>query len=51
MKYVVLKPFTDKYDKTQYNVGDTLDITKKRAKEILSVDTLIEEVKDETVEE
>lgn len=42
MKYIVLKPFTDKYDLSKkYIKGDLIDITKKRADEILEVDSLI----------
>lgn len=46
MKYIVLKPFKDKYSNERYKKGDILDITKKRANEILKVDELIEEVKE-----
>lgn len=45
MKYIVIKDFTDKYDRTiKYKVNDELDITPDRAKEILSVDKLIKKV-------
>lgn len=48
MKYIVLKNFTDKYDKSiKYETGKIYEFTKKRAKEILKVDKLIEEVQDE----
>lgn len=45
MKYKVIKPFFDKNDlDTLYEVGMEIDITKKRADEILSVDKFIEKV-------
>lgn len=47
MKYIVLKEFTDKYTKVKYKPGDVLDITGKRAKEILSVDELIKKIKED----
>ena len=43
MKYQVIKKFKDKYSGEIYEVGSILEITKKRAKEILSVNKLIEE--------
>lgn len=44
-KYQVIKNFTDKYDsKKKYKVGDELEITTERAKEILSVDKLIKKI-------
>lgn len=48
MRYIVLKEFTDKYDKSvKYESGKIYEFTKKRAKEILKVDKLIEEVQEE----
>ena len=47
MKVKVLKKFIDKYNGTVYQVGDFLNITKKRYNEILSVDKLVEEVIEE----
>lgn len=45
MKYIVLKKFTDKYDKAiKYEKGKTYEFTEERAKEILSVDKLIKKV-------
>lgn len=44
-KYLVIKNFTDKYDKKKkYKIGEELDITTERAKEILSVDKLIKKI-------
>ena len=45
MKYEVIKNFKDKHTGERYKIGDVLDITKTRAKEILTVDKLIKEVK------
>lgn len=45
--YIVLKEFRDKYTNEIYPVGTILKLTKKRAKEILVVDRLIEEVKED----
>ena len=47
MKVKVLKKFIDKHNGKVYNVGDELNITKKRYNEILSVDVLVEEIKEE----
>lgn len=42
-KYIILRKFTDKYDKTiEYKVGKVEEFSDKRAKEILSVGKLIE---------
>ena len=50
-KYLVIKKFTDKYDKTKkYQVGDELELTTERAKEILSVDKLIKKVTEKKAE-
>lgn len=47
MKYKVLADFTDKYDSSiNYKVNDIVEFTKQRAKEILEVGNLIEEVKE-----
>ncbi len=47
MKYKVLKNFTDKYDNTiKYVENDIVEFTGKRAKEILSVDNLIEKIEE-----
>ena len=47
MKYRILKNFVDKYDKTiKYVENDIVDFTGKRAKEILSVDLLIEKIEE-----
>ncbi len=44
-KYLVIKNFTDKDDKKKkYKIGEELDITTERAKEILSVDKLIKKI-------
>lgn len=48
MKAKVLKRFRDKYSGEIYEVGEVLTITKKRFKEILEVDALVEEVTEET---
>lgn len=46
-KYKVIKNFTDKYDKTKkYKVDDIIEFDDKRAKEILSVDKLIQKIKE-----
>ena len=50
MNYKVIKSFTDKYTKTKYQVGDVLELTDERAKEILSVGKLIEKIEVETSE-
>lgn len=51
MKYLVIKNFTDKYDKSiKYKVGDIVEFTKKRANEILKVDKLIEKIEEPTEE-
>lgn len=47
MKVKVLKKFIDKHTGEVYQVGDELNITKKRYKEILSVDKLVEEIVEE----
>ena len=44
MKYIVLKKFKDKYTGEKYEVNDVIEISKERAKEILSVDKLIKKV-------
>lgn len=49
-KYKVIKRFTDKYNRTKYKVGDELELTDKRAKEILSVKELIEKISEEKPE-
>ena len=49
--YKVLKNFTDKYTKAKYKVGDEVDFTEKRAKEILTVGKLIEKIEKPVVEE
>jgi len=51
-KYQVIKNFTDKYDKTKkYKIGEELEFTTERAKEILSVDKLIKKVTVKKAEE
>lgn len=51
MKAKVLKRFKDKHTGEVYNAGDIITITKKRFKEILEVDVLVEEFTEETTEE
>jgi hypothetical protein len=47
--YRILEDFTDKYDSTiKYKIGEEHKFTKKRAKEILSVGNLIEEITEDT---
>ena len=47
MKFRILKGFTDKYDKSiKYVENDIVEFTGKRAKEILSVDNLIEKIEE-----
>ena len=48
MKVKVLKPFRDKVTGEKRKVGDEFTCTKKRYFEILSVDLLVEEIKEET---
>lgn len=43
MKYEVIQVFKDKYSGEIYEVGKILELTKKRANEILMVDALIKE--------
>lgn len=44
-KYEIVKNFTDKYDKSKkYKIGDVVEFDSARAKEILSVDTLIKKI-------
>ena len=47
MKVKVLKRFIDKYTGKVYEAGDELNITKKRYTEILSVDKLVDEIKED----
>lgn len=51
MKAKVLKRFKDKYTGEIHEAGDIITVTKKRFKEILEVDVLVEEVTEETTEE
>lgn len=44
MKYKVIKAFTDKHTYKKYNIGDVIEVTEDRAKEILSVGELITKV-------
>ena len=48
MKYEVIKRFKDKYTKERYTVGTILELTKKRANEILKVGELITPYVEET---
>ena len=48
--YKVIKNFTDKSTKARYKVGEEIDFTEKRAKEILSVGNLIEKIEEKTEE-
>lgn len=48
MKAKVLKDFKDKYTGERHTAGETIDVSKERFDEILTVDKLVEEV---TVEE
>ena len=47
MKARVLKKFIDKHNGTVYQPGEIITITKKRFTEILKVDNLVEEVKED----
>lgn len=47
MKAKVLKKFKDKHTGKIYEPGDIITISKKRFNEILEVDVLVEEVKNE----
>lgn len=51
MKVKVLKTFRDKETNELRKTGDVFTCTKKRYNEILSVDALVEEVKEEAKEE
>lgn len=51
MKVKVLKVFRDKETNELRKPGDEFTCTKKRYNEILSVDTLIEEIKEEVKKE
>lgn len=46
MKYEVIVKFKDKYTKERYKVGAILELTKKRANEILKVGELIKLVEE-----
>lgn len=46
MRYLVLSEFIDKNTREIYTVNQVIDITKKRAKEILAVGDLIAEIKE-----
>ena len=48
--YKVIKNFTDKYTKARYKVGEEIDFTEKRAKEIISFGNLIEKIEEKTEE-
>lgn len=50
MKYIVIKKFTDKYTGEKYSEGRVLELTKKRANEILKVDKLIEKIEESNEE-
>ena len=50
MKYIVIKKFKDKNTKEIYEVGTILELTKKRANEILKVDKLIEKIEESNEE-
>lgn len=47
MKAKVLKRFKDKHNGKVYEAGEIITISKKRFAEILEVDVLVEEVKNE----
>lgn len=50
MKYIILKPFKDKITGKRYKVDKIEKFTKKRANEILKVDKLIEEFKEDSAD-
>lgn len=50
MKVKVLKPFRDKVTGEMHKEGEVFTCTKKRYNEILSVDKLVEEIKEESEE-
>lgn len=50
MKVKVLKPFRDKVTGELRKAGDEFTCTKKRYNEILSVDVLVEEIKEQSEE-
>lgn len=44
-KYKIVKNFTDKHNKkVKYKIGDVVEFDSERAKEILSVDKLIQKI-------
>jgi hypothetical protein len=47
MKVKVLKTFRDKVTGEMHKIGEEFTCTKKRYNEILSVDVLVEEIKEE----
>lgn len=49
--YKIIRSFADKYTDRKYVVGEEVDFTEKRAKEILSVGKLIEKIEVEEVVE
>lgn len=50
--YRIIKDFKDKNTGAKYKVGDVVEFTEKRAKEILKVGKLIEKIEEEkTIEE
>lgn len=51
MKAKVTKKFRDKYTGEIHKVGDIINISKKRFKEILTVGNFVEEIETEEVEE
>lgn len=51
MKVKVLKKFRDKVTGELHKVGDEFTCNKKRYNEILSVDNLVEEIKEENTKE
>lgn len=51
MKAKVVKDFKDKYTGRRYKAGETINVSKERFDEILTVDNLVEAVAEEVVEE
>lgn len=51
MKAKVLKRFKDKYSGKTHEVDDIITVSKKRFAEILEVDVLVEEYKEEETED
>ena len=50
MKVKVLKDFKDKYTGKRHTAGETINVSKERFEEILTVDKLVEAVEEDIAE-